>query len=317
MRRSRRKPSPTWRHQDHLGAVGQVGRRPPPRRRPPRPASELPGVSGADAPVDAELDQARPGQDRTPCRRATRADGARPARRRYGARQRPAAPDHLTAASRVELILLGDAGIVAVTSASGGDRPSASASRAAAARTSRYRRSRSQQVLVGAVGDHPAVVDQHHPVGQGDGGRPVGDHDGRAVAHDLGRGRRGSRAPWWGRPPRWRRRGSAPGGRPGWPGRWRCAGAGRPTASSPARRSRCRSPLGSSAMNSWAPASRAARSMSSIGAFGSAKAMLAAMVSLNRKVSSNTRPTARRTVADGGRRARRRRRCGTAPASTS
>ena len=81
------------------------------------------------------------------------------------------------------------------------------------------------------------------------------------LAHHLGERRRGSRAPWSGRPTTWRRRGSARGGRPGWPGRWRCAGAGRPTASSPARRSRWRSRRAARAMNSSAPASRAARSM--------------------------------------------------------
>ena len=125
-----------------------------------------------------------------------------------------------------------------------------------------------QQAGVGAVGHDPAVVDQHHPLGQGDGGRPVGDDDRGAARASPRPGRRGSRAPWWGRPPRWRRRGSARGGRRGSPGRWRCAGAGRPTARSPARRSRCRSRRAGSLMNSWAPARRAARSIGSIGGVG-------------------------------------------------
>ena len=47
---------------------------------------------------------------------------------------------------------------------------------------------RLQQGLVGAVGGDPAAVDQHHPVGEGDGGRPVGDDERRAAAHDLGQG---------------------------------------------------------------------------------------------------------------------------------
>ena len=47
-------------------------------------------------------------------------------------------------------------------------------------------------------------------------------------------------------------------------------------------------------MKSWAPDSRAAAWMRSSVASGSAKAMLSAMVELKRKVSSNTRPTARR-----------------------
>ena len=54
-------------------------------------------------------------------------------------------------------------------------------------------------------------------------------------------------------------------------------------------------PSASSDTNSWAPASLAARSTASRGASGSAKAMLAAMVSLNRNVSSNTMPTAPRS----------------------
>ena len=41
---------------------------------------------------------------------------------------------------------------------------------------------------MGAVGDDPAVVEQHHPVGQGDGGRAVGDDDRGAAAHHLGEG---------------------------------------------------------------------------------------------------------------------------------
>ena len=73
-------------------------------------------------------------------------------------------------------------------------------------------------------------------------------------------------------------------------------------------------------MKSCAPASRAARSIRSFGASGSANAMLAATVSLNRNVSSNTMPTARRrscnaTLADvdaveEDRAVRRRRRSG-------
>ena len=43
-------------------------------------------------------------------------------------------------------------------------------------------------VVVGALGDDPAAVEQHHAVGQRDRGRPVGDDDRRAVAHDLGEG---------------------------------------------------------------------------------------------------------------------------------
>ena len=52
-------------------------------------------------------------------------------------------------------------------------------------------------------------------------------------------------------------------------------------------------------MKSCAPASRAARSMRSLDASGSAKAMLAATESLNRNVSSNTMPTARRSACNG------------------
>ena len=54
-------------------------------------------------------------------------------------------------------------------------------------------------------------------------------------------------------------------------------------------------PSGSSTTKSWAPASRAAASMRVRSAVGSAKAMLAATVSWNSNVSSNTTPTARRT----------------------
>ena len=42
--------------------------------------------------------------------------------------------------------------------------------------------------VVGAVGDDPAVVEQHDPVGQGDGGGPVGDDDRGAPGHDLAEG---------------------------------------------------------------------------------------------------------------------------------
>ena len=40
--------------------------------------------------------------------------------------------------------------------------------------------------VVGAVGDDPAVVDEHHPIGQRDGGRPVGDDERGALRHHLG-----------------------------------------------------------------------------------------------------------------------------------
>ena len=45
-----------------------------------------------------------------------------------------------------------------------------------------------QQRVVGALGHHPAAVDQHHAIGEGDRGGAVGDDDGGPVAHDLGEG---------------------------------------------------------------------------------------------------------------------------------
>ena len=62
--------------------------------------------------------------------------------------------------------------------------------------------------------------------------------------HHLARARRGSRAPSSGRPTTSRRRGSGRAGRRAPRARSRCAGAARPTASSRARRSRCRSRRG-------------------------------------------------------------------------
>ena len=153
---------------------------------------------------------------------------------------------------------------------------------------------RGQQLLVGARRRHPPAVEQDDPVGQGDGGRPVGDDDRGPIGPSRWRARPGSRAPSRGRRRRWRRRAPGPEGRRGSPGRWRCAAADHRTARTPARPAACRSPPGSSSMNSVAPASAAARSMRAGGASGSAKAMLAATVSWKRNVSSKTMPTLRR-----------------------
>ena len=40
-----------------------------------------------------------------------------------------------------------------------------------------------EQLVMGAVGHHPAALDEHDPVGQGDGRAPVGDHDRRPARH--------------------------------------------------------------------------------------------------------------------------------------
>src|SRR6266540_2242726 len=62
-----------------------------------------------------------------------------------------------------------------------------------------------------------------------------------SVPPSQSRARRGSRAPWSRRPPRWRRRGPVRPDRPGSRGRSRCAGAGLRIARSRARRVSCRS----------------------------------------------------------------------------
>jgi hypothetical protein len=38
---------------------------------------------------------------------------------------------------------------------------------------------------MGALGDDHAAFDQHHPVGQGDGGQPVGDQQGGAALEQV------------------------------------------------------------------------------------------------------------------------------------
>src|SRR4051794_40297794 len=42
-----------------------------------------------------------------------------------------------------------------------------------------------EQRGMGAVGDDAALVEEDDPVGESDGGRPMGDHDRRTATHDL------------------------------------------------------------------------------------------------------------------------------------
>ena len=112
------------------------------------------------------------------------------------------------------------------------------------ASTSRYRSEVAHQLVVRALGDHPALVEQHHTVGERDRRRAVGDDDRGPARPSPRAARRGSRAPCSGRPTTSRRRGSARADRRARRARWRCAAAGRPRARTRARRSRSRSRRG-------------------------------------------------------------------------
>ena len=154
------------------------------------------------------------------------------------------------------------------------------------------------------------LAEQHHPVGQRDRGRTVGDDRSScapaspraSAAADLvllgGIDRRGGVV-----------EDRARGGRRGSPGRWRCAGAGRPRARTRARRGRSRSRRAARAMNSSAPGqARRPLDLRPGRASGSAKAMLAAdRVAEQERVLEDDADRAAQ-VAELERRARRRRR---------
>ena len=178
-----------------------------PRRRgtATRRGSARPRRCALEAVVDAVAHERGPASRHAVWHDEQQVDDARAARGRDAASAR-ARRQHLRA-------LLGGRGVSLVVDRARVPTPPASstahpllggaASRSAAcASTSRYRSDSREQLVVGAFGDDAAVVEQHHPVGERDRRRPVGDDDRRPSAHHLARARRGSRAPWSGRPTR-------------------------------------------------------------------------------------------------------------------
>ena len=108
----------------------------------------------------------------------------------------PVGPQHAAGAAQdvdrlgaVEAVVLVDAGHrphQASTSASVRRRLGATASAAPAPAPRGSARSSASSSACVPVGDDPAVVEQHDPVGEGDRRRPVGDDDRRPAAHHLG-----------------------------------------------------------------------------------------------------------------------------------
>ena len=157
---------------EHEGTrAGRGGAGPGTRRRLQRPVARAAmaevdlglGVLGLGVEDGLDLVRpARPGRRRTAARRAALcADGRRPPR--PWVRPPAAAPAH-------------QAGLVR---------------RAWAQRSRRSGGSVAQELGVGPVGDDPAALEQHDPVGQGDGRQPVGDD-----RSSSGRPERSASASW-------------------------------------------------------------------------------------------------------------------------
>ena len=121
--------------------------------------------------------------------------------------------------------------------------------------------------------DDAAVVQHQDAVAGQHGREPVRDHERGAPLHQPRPARPTPASRFRRRARRSPRRAAAAARRAGSRARWRCAGAGRRTASRRARRSACRSRCGSRLMNSAAPASSAARSISASLASGRPKRM--------------------------------------------
>ena len=178
---------------DDLAPVDEVGDDGDQRRRPTTAMFERRASPWRDALVDAVPDEERAGQDRR-----------RPQHDQHAGHDRPRGGTGRSMRGRAADDLLG---LLRASSCPPRRRrphptsaPTSCAQVVELVACSSSRRPRPPPAPRGRRAGRPAarrgcpsattrpVVEQHHPVGQGDGGRPVGDHDGGAPAHHLGQG---------------------------------------------------------------------------------------------------------------------------------